>query len=371
MDRSYYLLSLLFFLLSTTLHGGYAEWKTFTPFSALPPYHDLSSEARTCVDGVQDLNLTSCENSEQLDPQGVVCLCDPKNFGDDNAPSYPEGGYLGVFWECCSYSNCSTDATDYLNLYCNSIDFASFNGSDDDAVTTTTTVTLGETTSDPVRIGPPIYRSETWWVVSATDYITSAGEISTQLSNSEATTSSEATTTPQPSHSSGVNAHSEINTPFDSTNFAGTTDSEAQGPARPTETSESKSKTSLFKAHQGPIIFGICVAAVLGIGGFLLFLRESRIKRKKMHMSDTEASTSHNSSQDTEERDQAEPLAHQPNQCPSPNPEPVSQLKERNGVNTYQEGIETAGPAQLAAEDTLRLRRRTAIYTQSIRFLSD
>ncbi|KAF3222889.1 hypothetical protein TWF106_005317 [Orbilia oligospora] len=367
MYRSYYLLSPLFFLLSTTLHGGYAEWKTFPPFSALPTYHDLSSEAQTCVDGVQDLNLTSCEHPEQLDPQGVVCLCGPENFGDDNAPSYPEGGYLGVFWECCSSFKCSTDATNYLNLYCNSIDFASFNGSDDDAVTTTKTVTLGETTSDPVGVGPPIYRSETWWVASATDHITSADEISTQLSNSEATTPSEATATPQPSHSSGVDAHSEINTY--STNFAGTTDPEAQNPARPTETSESISKSSLFKAHKGPIVSGICVAVVLGIMGFFLFTRKSRINRKKMHSSDTEASASHNFSQDTEERDQAEPLAHQPNQCSGPNPEPVSQLKERNGVNTCQEGIETAGPAQLAAEDTLHLRRRTAIYTQSIRFL--
>ncbi|KAF3095617.1 hypothetical protein TWF103_010084 [Orbilia oligospora] len=390
MDRPYSLLSLLFFLLSTTLHGGYAEWKTFPPFSALPSYHDLSSEARSCVDGVQDLNLTSCGNPEQLDPQGVVCLCGPKNFGDDNAPSYPEGGYLGVFWECCSSFQCSLDATNYLNLYCNSIDFASFKGSDDDAVTTTT-VTLGETTSDPVGVGPPIYRSETWWVVLATDHITSADEISTQISNSEATTPSEATTTPQPSHSSGVNAHSQTNTPFDSTSFAGTTDPEAQSPARPTETSESNSKSSLFKTHPGPIIFGICAAVFLGIMSIFLFMKESsRINREKMHSSDTEASNSHNPSQDTsssaprmaridglggntepgevegEERDQAEPLAHQPNWCPSPNPEPVSQLKGRNGVNKCQEGIETAGPAELAAEDTSHLRRRTAIYTQSI-----
>ncbi|KAK6507448.1 hypothetical protein TWF481_005880 [Arthrobotrys musiformis] len=231
MDRSHYIVSLLLFYL-IQLHGRYAEGAGFPPFSALPDYYDLSSPAQNCVDSVFYLNITSCSSIPNLDQQYILCLCSTDNFGDNNAPSYPEGGSSGVFWDCCPSYKCAVEAKGYLNLYCDSVDFSAFTASIKTvSTTTTTTIPFSEapsavagppvmasttSTSQIVNVGPPVMASttSTSQIIGvgppATASIESTDGNNTMPSSpesiSETTTSkptAAVTETPKPSHSVG------------------------------------------------------------------------------------------------------------------------------------------------------------------------
>ncbi|KAK6331336.1 hypothetical protein TWF730_004417 [Orbilia blumenaviensis] len=264
MDLSYHTL-LIALLYLIQFRQGYAEWATFPPFSALPDYYSLSSEARTCVDSVLDLNLTSCPEIPDQDEQGIVCLCSPNNFGDYNAPPYPEGGYSGVFWECCPSYNCSKEAKYYLNVWCDSIDFSSFNKSEPTLAT----------------LPPPVTRPFESSVTTSADTSSSTSEINLASETDQLVNTSEPPPVTRPFESS-VTTSAETSSSTSEVDLASETDQLVNTPEPTTAATGIPEQSGRLSAGGvAGIIVGVIVFVALLSGGAIIYCL--RIRKKTAH----------------------------------------------------------------------------------------